>query len=87
MAVEVVVTHLWTMTGKNRRRRGEVEDPVERDPRLLVEFGGLLGELLVDRVVVEGPGHVAHPLEQPVEHLLVGVQRENRLIDSRAMSR
>ena len=69
--VELVLAELGDDNGEEGGRGRQVEDPVERDPRLLVELGRLLLEVVVDVVVVEGARHVAQPLEQPVEHLLV----------------
>ena len=71
--VQPVLAELLGDQPEEVRRRREVEEPVEQDPRLLVELAELLAELLVDGGVVEGPGDVAHLLEQRVEHLRVRI--------------
>jgi hypothetical protein len=69
--VEPVLAELLHDQAEEVRRGREVEDAAERDPGLLVELPKLLPEPVEDRVVVEGPRHVAHLLEQLLEHLLV----------------
>jgi hypothetical protein len=69
--LEPVLAELANDHREELRRGGEVEDAVERDARLLVELAQLAVEATVDGVVVEGSGHVAHLLQQLVEHLLV----------------
>ncbi len=58
--------------GEERGRSRQVEQPVERDPGLLVELVEQPAELVVAVRVVERLADVAHPPEQRVEHLLVG---------------
>ena len=71
LVVQPVLAELVHDHGEERRRRGEVEDAVEDDLRRLVELLRRLLHLLVCRVLVEGAGHVAHVLEEPVQHLLI----------------
>jgi hypothetical protein len=71
MLVQPVVAELLHDPREEVGSRREVEDAVERDPRLLVELGELLLEPLEDGILVERPGHVADPLQQLLEHLLV----------------
>jgi hypothetical protein len=58
---------------EERRRRGQVEQPVERDPGLRVEAVHDRPELLVALRVVERRRHVAHPVDERRQHALVGL--------------
>jgi hypothetical protein len=69
MAAEAVLAELADDHREERGCGGEVEEPVEGDAGVRVELLELLVERLVDGVVVEGARHVAHLLEQLVEHL------------------
>jgi hypothetical protein len=69
--VQHVLTELLHDQREEVRSRRKVEDAVERAPRLLVEPGELALEPLEDGVIVERPRHIADPLQQLLEHLLV----------------
>ncbi len=70
--VQHVVAELLHDRGEEAGRRREVEDAVEREPRLLVDLGELTLQPFEHVVDVERAGHVVHALEQLLEHLLVG---------------
>ncbi len=57
---------------EERGRRRQVERAVERSAELGVDRGQLGPERGVGRIVVERPGHVAHRVQQRVEHRGIG---------------
>jgi hypothetical protein len=73
VAVEAGLLELLGDHGEELGRRREVVHAGQRLPGLLVELLDDLAERAVGLVVVEGHGDVAHALEQPVEHLRVGL--------------